>query len=114
MFLWWLGGAGLLALLSILPRRTREGTVCRIGRICLGVGLIGMVGLPSAASSIRSMPGGLSLTVGFIIGKLDAIALPLITAGLAISLGRMIRWSFDAFRGKDAPENQGDSSRVLA
>jgi hypothetical protein len=52
------------------------------------------------------IPGGLPLTAGFIIAKLDAIALPLITAGLAISLGRMIRWSFDALRGKDVPENQ--------
>ena len=106
MFLWWLGGAGLLALLSILPRRTREGTVCRIGRICLGIGLIGMVGLPLGSVINTLVPGGLSLTAGFFIGKLDAIALPLITAGLAISLGRMIRWSFDAVRGKDVPEKQ--------
>ena len=96
MIHWWLRGAALLAILSVLPSREREKVVCLIGRWCLGLGLVCMVGLPVGSVINTLVPGGLPLSVGFVVANLYAIALPMVTAGLAIMLGRTARWSWDA------------------
>ena len=73
MIEWWLRGAALLAILSMLPPRTGERTVCLIGRWCLGAGLACMVGLPVASALDSIIPRGLPLSTLVLSVKLFEI-----------------------------------------